>query len=153
MAWCLLLPGFVPPFSGHLRLVLRSRVSRSSGTAFGSLTLPWRLQSPVRNAHLTAFAAPLLSLSLPTSPFLLSGLTAAFLCLCRCRFSLVSPPLGLCGFLLHHHCHTPPPPSLLPALGLDAFWLRATFPGLLLLALRSRVSRSSGTAFGSLTLP
>ena len=28
-----------------------SWASRSSGTAFGSLALPWRLQSPVRNAH------------------------------------------------------------------------------------------------------
>ena len=27
------------------------RLTRSSGTAFGSLTLPWRLQSPVRNAQ------------------------------------------------------------------------------------------------------
>ena len=39
---------------------LRQVAERSSGTAFGSLTLPRRLQSPVRSAHPPAFAAPLL---------------------------------------------------------------------------------------------
>ena len=94
-----------PQCSSRLPSPLRPLGERSSGTAFGSLPLPWRLQSPVRNALPRAFAShcsSILPASLPREIHRASLKSAFGTALpLQCSPQLPSPPRLSCLSFRH----------------------------------------------------